>query len=157
MIALFTRKDVLAGLLFLALGTAGLLLSQDYPLGTASRMGPGYVPSLFAGGMIICGVILLLRSIGARVSTGRLVFDPSAVRPLLLILSGIVLFGLLIQPLGLILACLVLVTSAGFAVKGQNFAHLFLLGSGLTGFVIVVMVWAIGMRIDLLPAHLVQP
>ena len=38
------RTDVLAGLLFIGLALLGLWLSRDYPIGTALRMGTGYVP-----------------------------------------------------------------------------------------------------------------
>ncbi len=38
------RKDVLAGLLFIVVAVLGLWISRDYPIGTALRMGTGYVP-----------------------------------------------------------------------------------------------------------------
>ena len=40
------RKNVLAGLMFIAIAALGLWLSRDYPIGTALRMGTGYVPRL---------------------------------------------------------------------------------------------------------------
>jgi hypothetical protein len=39
-------KDVLAGLLFIGIAGFGLWVSRTYPVGTASRMGTGYVPRL---------------------------------------------------------------------------------------------------------------
>ena len=49
-----TRKNVLAGLLFMAVAALGLWVSRDYPVGTALRMGTGYVPRL------LCWVLLAL-------------------------------------------------------------------------------------------------
>ncbi len=40
------RADVLSGLLFIAVAAFGLWVSRDYPVGTALRMGTGYVPRL---------------------------------------------------------------------------------------------------------------
>ena len=39
-------KDVLAGLLFMGIAAFGLWVSRGYPVGTASRMGTGYMPRL---------------------------------------------------------------------------------------------------------------
>ena len=46
------RKDVLAGLMFIAVAALGLWLSRNYPVGTTLRMGTGYVPRL------LCWVLL---------------------------------------------------------------------------------------------------
>src|SRR6266516_3144541 len=43
---MLARKDVLAGLLFIVVAVLGLWISRDYPIGTALRMGTGYVPRL---------------------------------------------------------------------------------------------------------------
>ena len=43
---LLARKDVLSGLLFVGVAALGLWLSRNYPIGTALRMGTGYVPRL---------------------------------------------------------------------------------------------------------------
>ena len=49
---LLARKDVLAGLLFMGVAAFGLWISRDYPIGTALRMGTGYVPRL------LCWILL---------------------------------------------------------------------------------------------------
>ncbi len=157
MTTLLRKKDVLAGSFFIGLGIVGLLLSSRYPFGTASRMGPGYVPSLFAGGMIICGALILIRGVISRLEQDALSVNMSVMRPFLFILAAIAVFGLLVKPLGLIITCIVLVICSGFAVKGQNIVHLLILSIGLTAFVVLVMVWGIGVRIDLLPAGMVRP
>ena len=46
------RPDVLAGLMFIAIAALGLWVSRDYPVGTALRMGTGYVPRL------LCWILL---------------------------------------------------------------------------------------------------
>ena len=49
---ILARADVLSGLLFIAIAAFGLWLSRDYPVGTALRMGTGYMPRL------LCWVLL---------------------------------------------------------------------------------------------------
>ena len=46
MAAMLLRKNVLAGLMFIAVAVLGLWVSRNYPVGTALRMGTGYVPRL---------------------------------------------------------------------------------------------------------------
>ena len=43
---MLARTNVLAGLMFIGLAALGLWVSRNYPIGTALRMGTGYVPRL---------------------------------------------------------------------------------------------------------------
>ncbi|MCX7312698.1 MAG: hypothetical protein NTV56_13475 [Alphaproteobacteria bacterium] len=43
---ILARADVLSGLLFVAIAAFGLWASRNYPVGTALRMGTGYMPRL---------------------------------------------------------------------------------------------------------------
>jgi hypothetical protein len=54
--------DFLTGLLFLALGSFAIIYGSRYPIGTASRMGPGYYPLLVSSGLVLLGCILVIRS-----------------------------------------------------------------------------------------------
>ncbi|MGA7486354.1 MAG: tripartite tricarboxylate transporter TctB family protein [Xanthobacteraceae bacterium] len=58
------RKDVLAGLLFVGVALLGLWLSRGYPIGTALRMGTGYVPRLLCWMLLGLGAVILVQ--GAR-------------------------------------------------------------------------------------------
>ena len=49
-----SRKDVIAGLFFMAIAVLGLWVSRNYPIGTALRMSTGYVPRL------LCWILLLI-------------------------------------------------------------------------------------------------
>ncbi|HWX47414.1 MAG TPA: hypothetical protein VNZ61_05115 [Roseomonas sp.] len=52
-------KDFGSGLLLLALAGIGLWLNTDHTLGTAQRMGPGYMPMLTFGLLFGLGLIVL--------------------------------------------------------------------------------------------------
>src|SRR2546430_2521167 len=57
-----THKHVLAGLMFLGIAILGLWISRDYPVGTALRMGTGYVPRL------LCWILLNTLAVGFGVA-----------------------------------------------------------------------------------------
>ena len=52
----FARVDVLSGLLFIAIAAIGLWASRNYPVGTALRMGTGYMPRLLCWMLLGLGV-----------------------------------------------------------------------------------------------------
>ncbi|GGE49277.1 hypothetical protein GCM10007276_28010 [Agaricicola taiwanensis] len=104
-------KEFWMGLLYLALGGAGILIAQHYPFGTASRMGPGYLPSLVCGLLMLFGVISLVRAV-------RLTGEPIgeiAFKPLFLVLLSVFAFAALSLRAGLVIAiiALVLISAAG--------------------------------------------
>ncbi len=70
------RKNVLAGLLFVAVAALGLWLSRDYPIGTALRMGTGYVPRLLCWLLLGLGAIVLVQ--GLREARDRSSSSPQA-------------------------------------------------------------------------------
>jgi hypothetical protein len=56
----FLSKDFLSGLLFIGFGLAALWFGRNLAMGTAVRMGPGYVPHMLAEIMMILGCIISL-------------------------------------------------------------------------------------------------
>ena len=80
---LLARRDVLAGLMFIAIAAFGLWLSRDYTMGTTLRMGTGYVPRLLCWLLLVLGAIVfvgglrgtnatrLARSAGVKPDSGR--------------------------------------------------------------------------------------
>src|SRR4030081_729366 len=60
---LLARRDVLAGLMFIGVAALGLWLSRNYPIGTALRMGTGYVPRLLCWILMGLGAIVLVQGL----------------------------------------------------------------------------------------------
>ena len=91
---IIARKDVLAGLLFSVIALIGLYVSRDYPIGTALRMGTGYVPRLLC--WLLLGLGMLVAAQGLRsVEAQRVPFGGgSAWRPVIFVTVSLVLFGL---------------------------------------------------------------
>ena len=127
-------QDLAGGVLLIAVGVLGWLLIRRLPMGTAFRMGPAYVPTMVSGLIVAVGVILAARSLlvrGPRLETGRM-------RPLAVILASFVLFGLLIESAGLVLASLTLVLVTGFAAREHRWKEAIVVGAVLTAFAVVL-------------------
>jgi putative tricarboxylic transport membrane protein len=113
------RKDVLAGLLFIGVAVFGLWLSRDYPIGTALRMGTGYVPRLLCWLLFGLGVVVLVQGLReAQDSRALSSADVSALRPLVFVTASLVIFGLSIERLGLVISILLLIGVGAVAARG---------------------------------------
>ncbi len=101
-------KDVTSGLLLIALAVAGLYINggffgiglESHSLGTARRMGPGYMPMLVFWILFGLGAIVLLMGF----FNGPDPLDRWAWRELVLVLAAMCVFGLLLEKGGLFLA-----------------------------------------------------
>jgi hypothetical protein len=139
MVQVRSRQDLGAGLVFVAIGVAGIVFGQDLAFGSAARMGPGYFPLVLSTLIIAIGVVLAAR--------GLLVDGPSIerihVRPLFAILAAILLFGVLIERIGLALTAALLTIGAAYARRDVNLKETLLLAAGLSLFAVAVFVYAL--------------
>ena len=71
------NQDVLAGLMFAAFGSFFLFFGRNYPVGTALRMGPGYMPQVL--GWLLVGIGAFIGVKGA-LKEGEDVKEPLAER-----------------------------------------------------------------------------
>src|SRR5947209_10041562 len=103
---ILARKNVLAGLMFIAIAALGLWISRDYPIGTALRMGTGYVPRLLCWILLGLGAVVLLQ--GLREAQPRVLAASgwAAWRPVIFVTTSLAIFGLAIERLGLVISIL---------------------------------------------------
>jgi hypothetical protein len=133
------RKDVLTGALFMAVAIFGLWLSRNYPIGTAVRMGTGYVPRLLCWILLGLGAVVLLQGLRESGAAGRLAGGGlPAWRPVLFVTASLVVFALSIERLGLVVSILLLVGLGALAARGLRPAET--LAAAL---VLIVLSWAI--------------
>lgn len=153
MTPLSNKTDLAAGLLFGLLGIVGIGLSLGYPIGSAGRMGPGYIPLVFSVGLALMAVVITVVALVKPAVRGGAsdAANGWSARPLLCVLTGIVAFGLLVVPWGLIVSSLTLLGFCGLATRSVHWRKYALVSVVLTALVAVVFVYAIGVRIDLLP------
>jgi hypothetical protein len=110
-------KDFWAGLIYVAIGGAALWIGQNYRIGTAGRMGPGYFPLALAALLVGIGAISLARSFVAKGEPiTNIIWQPMA-----LILGANALFGLLLPRAGVVVALLTLCLVSAAASKEFRF------------------------------------
>jgi putative tricarboxylic transport membrane protein len=116
---LLRRKDVLAGLLFVAVALIGLYVSRDYPIGTAVRMGTGYVPRLLCWLLLGLGAWVLVQGFFETQSERAASRSATAAwRPLVFVTASLAIFGLSIERLGLVLSILLLIIVGAAGARG---------------------------------------
>ena len=100
------RPDIYVGLMFIAVAALGLYLAQSYPMGTAVRMGTGYVPVLLCWTLMALGCVVLLTALFGGSSEGEPLGgkDIAVLRPLLFVSLATIVFAFTIEWLGLIVS-----------------------------------------------------
>jgi hypothetical protein len=102
-------RDFWAGAIYLALAIVVIWVGRNYQQGTSARMGPGYFPAVLGSILALFGVVSMVRSF---IRPGEPI-EPMAWKPLVLVLGSVVLFGVLLDRLGLLigLPCLIIVSA----------------------------------------------
>ena len=105
-------KDFWSGVMFALIGFSFAIIVKvfEYPMGTGSRMGPGYFPYVLG---IIMGVIGIVIIVQAWISEGAPVAK-FAWRPLFWVLLAFVIFGLIAKVAGLVISIVILVIVASY-------------------------------------------
>jgi hypothetical protein len=145
---LLASKNALAGLMFMGVALLGLWLSRNYPIGTALRMGTGYVPRLLCWILLGLGGVIFLQGLYESVShRGAMVRGIlTAWRPGLFVTLGLMTFALTLERLGLVVAIFLLIGIGAIAARDLRPAEtlaaalvlillswgIFILGLGLT-------------------------
>jgi putative tricarboxylic transport membrane protein len=60
-------KDFWAGLMFAGAGLSFMLVSQNYPMGSAVRMGPAYFPTALGGLLAVLGAMVFFRAFVSKI------------------------------------------------------------------------------------------
>jgi hypothetical protein len=143
-------KDFGSGCLFAGFGLVAVVLGATYPAGTAARMGPGYFPRALGIMLIVLGAILIIKSLrttGARISMPTL-------KPLVVVLGSVLLFGLTVVPLGLVLATMLLVLASSVASHEFRWKEASIASVVLAAFVVAVFGYGLKLQLPILPAFL---
>ena len=144
-----SRADVLAGLLFMAVAALGLWISHDYPVGTALRMGTGYVPRLLCWLLFGLGAAILVN--GLRERTSPLQSSAMAWRAVVAVTLGLVAFGLSIERLGLVLAIVLLTGIGALATRALRPLETAIAGAVLILLSWAIFIWGLGLTIPVWP------
>jgi len=135
--------DFLTGLLFSGLGATAIIIGAKYPIGTAARMGAGYFPLMVSVGLIVLGGILLVRSfVSETEEVGEI-----DLRPFLVMILSVLLFGLLIEDWGFPLAGVAVVIGSSIAGRVFKPIETGLLAVGLVMFCTLLFSYGLGLNL----------
>ena len=150
MIQIKSPKDFWAGLMFIAFGLFFVIGARNYNLGSAARMGPAYFPTMLGGLMAVIGGIVFFRSLVAR-GAG---VSPIPLRLLFFITLSLLVFGYLLEPLGLALALTLLIVISAFAGHEFRLREVLVLSVVLIILSVVVFAKGLGLPFPLWPKFL---
>ena len=144
------QRAFAAGALFLTVALAFLAMSLDVQQGTAARMGPGYFPwllSLLLGGL---GLAVMAGAMTPRATIERL--QRWDWKRLGWVVGSVALFAATLQPLGLVLALVLLVVVSSMASPEFTWRGALATAAVLVAISIGAFNFGIDMRLPLWPS-----
>ena len=141
------RPDFLTAALFVGFGALGLWAGRDLTLGSASAMGPGYLPRIVCWLLIIIGAVVG----GLGAFRDREDIAKPKLRPLAIILAAIVGFAFVAEFFGFVAASVWLLLVGSIADRDSKLREVILLTAGLTAFGALVFIVGLGVQMPIWP------
>ena len=147
------HKDLIGGLLLIAVGTGVFTHSITYQIGTLNQMGPGFFPfflglilALVGCGIAVQGYLSVRADRGKR--AGKVPLRPEW-KAWILICVGMLSFVVLAKYLGLATATFGVVFISALGDRGNNLKSAFLLALAMVGVAVIVFWWALQIQLPL--------
>lgn len=141
-------QDVLFGGFLILVAAGAILATRNLNVGTASSMGPGYMP--LAVSLIIMGFGIFL--IGRGLLSGKAEgVEPIQLRPILAIMVSVAIFAVLAERLGLVVASLGTVIVAGFGGREHRLVEAIIFAAVLTACSVLLFVRVLSLPIPVWP------
>ena len=134
-------KDLASGVILIVIAVVGLWLNTDHAMGSARRMGPGYMPWLVFMLQLVLGAVVLAMAL----FNGPDPLEGWAWRELALVLLSMCVFALLLERGGLFLAIAATVAVSAVADRTQRTLGVL----GLIVFLIALCWWIFIKQLDI--------
>ena len=141
-----SRRDLLAGGVFVGFGLAFGLTARTYEVGSLGRMGPGFFPLALGGLLVLLGVLIGVQSLAAQRDERS---APVPWRAVVLLVGALLFFGFTVDGLGLVVSVFVTVLVASMAGRDARVGPAALLALSLTAVCAVVFVYLLQLRLPL--------
>jgi hypothetical protein len=148
------QRDFGAGVMYMVIGLFFAIVATRYQYGSAAKMGPGYFPFWLGMLMAAMGLLVLVRSLGAKATIEAI--PKFNFKVIGLITGSIILYGILLPKMGFIVAVLVLVMVASSASKEFSWKVALINAVVLIAFTYSVFVIGLKLQFPLLPFFLQQ-
>lgn len=148
------HRDFWSGVLFIVTGLLFMVLSRQYTMGTAAKMGPGYFPTVLGGIMAVLGVLILLPAFSMKSPEARV--TNVDLKSNVLVLLGVAVYAFTLPKLGFLIAAGLLIFIASFAHHEFKIRQTALLAVGLVIFSWLVFVKGLELQFPFLPPALTR-
>jgi len=129
-----SQEDFWGGVMFIAFGALAIFIAQDYPFGTAARMGPGYFPTWIGIALVVLGLMIAATGFKEQgEGIGKFNF-----KAMLLLSVAFIFFGWAIDHVGFVLAVAVMVFLASAAGKELRWKEV-----PIIAVVLIIGTWAL--------------
>ncbi len=139
-------KDFWAGVIYIVVGSGAWIISRDYGMGSAVKMGPAYFPTILGILLTVIGIISILRSF---LKSGTPI-GVIAWKGLVLIAASTILFGLIVRGAGLAIALPLLVIISALASVRFSWKSSLAEAAVITVFCILVFLKGLGVPLPIL-------
>ncbi len=139
------RKNLYAGIMYIAVALWFGLQSFELGIGRINEMGPGFFPLVVSALLVVAGIATIFSSAG-----GRTVIGKTAWRSLFFLLAAPVLFTVLVEGAGFLPAMGVAVYTATHADRQIARRTALILAGLFTLFAWVVFIRGLGLQIPVL-------
>lgn len=107
------KQDFWSGVMFTLIGLGFAYGATQYSMGTSARMGPGYFPFCLGICLAILGAVVALGAMSPKAA--KTTVDRFDFKILFIIIGSVILFGVLLRPLGLYVSLFLLVVGSSIA------------------------------------------
>ena len=148
------HRDFWSGVLFIVTGLLFVVLSRQYQLGTAAKMGPGYFPTILGALMAVLGLMILAGSMAKRAQPLKI--ERVDFKAILLVLVAVAVYALTLPKLGFIVALFLLIGISSIASHEFSWKTTVISSVVLLVFSWLVFVKGLELQFPFLPAFLTR-
>lgn len=145
-----SQRDFWAGLMFVLVGVGFAIGATNYSMGTSARPGAGYFPLGLGVLTAVLGAFILFEALTIETEDGEPV-GRIAWRPLIVIFSTIMVFGLLLPRLGMILTIPILIVMTSLAGEEFRWRGVAISAAVLTFSSWFIFIWGLKLTMPLWP------
>jgi hypothetical protein len=138
--------DLAAGAIYVLIALVFVIQSLQYEIGSLLRMGAGFFPLMLGSALLVLGL-----AVGASgfVAEREQPVTGFPWRAIFLVAAALIIFPVIVRPLGLIPAVFLTTILAGLAGARPNPVMVVVIAAGLTVVVLVIFVLGLQLRLRL--------
>ena len=145
-----SQRDFWSGLMFLLVGAGFAIGATNYSMGTSARPGAGYFPLGLGVLTAVLGAVVLFKSLTIETESGEPI-GAFAWRPLIVIVTGIIVFGLALPRLGMVATVPLLIIITSLAGDEFHWKGVLINAVVLTFGAWFIFIWGLKLTIPMWP------